>query len=181
MASPGRATVRAVESARSTRPASLGIGVFVAADAITFAALIAAALVARAGGDWRAPGDPSASLAAGGVLTAALLAASAILLFGRGRRWASVGAALCGIGFVAGALLEWRALAAAGLAPGNSRFADAFFVITGYHMAHVAAGAVALAWLAVRPPRRPGPAIAIGWYWHFIDAIWLAIAATFYL
>lgn len=153
--------------------------VFVAADAITFAALIAAALIAR-GGDWRAPGDPAASTAYGLILTGLLVAASAVLLIGRRARWSHLAAAACGLGFVVLALLEWRGLGAAGLAPGNSRFADFFFVVTGYHAAHVAAGVVALVWLAARPPAGRGATVALGWYWHFVDAVWLAIFATLY-
>lgn len=174
--------------ADSIRPASLGMRVFIAADAVTFAALIASALIARAG-DWRAPGDPPVSVGYGLLLTGLLAGASALLIAGRRARQtrpaaspkrvratSHLAAAACGLGFVVLALLEWRGLAAAGLAPGNSRFADFFFVITGYHMMHVAAGVGALLW----PVERPG-AVAVAWYWHFVDAVWIAIFATLYL
>lgn len=154
--------------------------VFVAADAATFAGLLAVALFARAGEHWHAPGDPATNLAIAGAMTAALVASSVLVVLARRRPWAYAAAAACGLGFVIGGLLEWRVLAGAGLAPGGSRFADAFFIITGYHMVHVAAGAVALAWFAARRPG-PGATAALAWYWHFVDAIWLAIAATFYL
>jgi cytochrome c oxidase subunit 3 len=170
-----------VQSGHTARAASLGMRVFVAADAVTFAALIAVAVFARGSGAWRAPGDPAASAAYGAVLTALLVGASAVLLIGRRARWSHAAAAACGLGFVIAGLLEWRSLAAAGLAPGNSRFADFFFVITGYHMAHVAAGVVALVAIAARGPARRGPAMALSLYWHFVDAVWIAIFLSLYL
>jgi cytochrome c oxidase subunit 3 len=156
--------------------------VFVAADAVTFVALIAAALIARSG-DWRAPGDPSAGVGFAVFLTGLLIAASAALVLGKRARWSYALAAVCALGFVAAALIEWRALGAAGLAPGNSRFADFFYLITGYHMAHVAAGAAVLVKFAARRSQTTitsGQAVALGWYWHFVDALWIAIFATLY-
>lgn len=185
---PGVAALRYVPpvstaSARSpARTASIGMGTFIAADAATFVALIVAAWVLRGTAAWNAPGTPSPGLGTGALATAILLSSSAVLGLGRRRapRLAMAAAAILGAAFVAVAAREWRALAAAGLATGESRFADAFFVITGYHALHVAAGSVALAVAAARRAG-PGPRAAIAAYWHFVDAAWLGIAATLYL
>ena len=152
--------------------------IFVAADAITFATLIATALLARASGSWAAPGDPAAGRLLGVVLTALLIGASACIAFGKGRRWSRLAAAGLGLAFVLAAAYEWHSLGGAGLALGNSRFADFFFIITGYHLAHVAAGVIAL--LMYRSDTRPGTTSALAWYWHFVDAIWLVIFLVLY-
>lgn len=62
-----------------------------------------------------------------------------------------------------------------------------YFTITGFHMAHVIVGLLVLAALILwtllghydRHRREP---VAIGaLYWHFVDAVWLVVFATFYL
>lgn len=62
-----------------------------------------------------------------------------------------------------------------------------YFVITGFHMAHVIVGLAALSALAVwtargriRQVHHEQVRIA-ALYWHFVDAVWLAVFATFYL
>jgi cytochrome c oxidase subunit 3 len=169
-----------MNTATAARTASLGMRLFVAADAATFAGLLAAAWILRDGG-WRAPGQGPPALAIGIALTAILLASSAALIGARRRPRLGYGAAAAlGAVFVALAAVEWGELAAAGLVLGDSRLADVFYLLTGYHLAHVAAGVLTLAAFAARSPG-PGGQVAIAWYWHFVDAVWLAIAATLYL
>lgn len=158
------------------------MGTFIAADAATFVALIVGAWVLRGTAAWTTAGAPSPERGTGALATAILLSSSAVLALGRRRapRVSMAAAAALGIAFVALAAREWQELGAAGLATGESRFADAFFVITGYHAMHVAAGSVALAVAAARGAGR-GPRAAIAAYWHFVDVAWLAIAATLYL
>jgi heme/copper-type cytochrome/quinol oxidase subunit 3 len=62
-----------------------------------------------------------------------------------------------------------------------------FYVITGFHSAHVAVGLVMLAVVLVRTRLghfRPTRHLAVtntAWYWHFVDVVWLAVFTTLYL
>jgi cytochrome c oxidase subunit III len=69
----------------------------------------------------------------------------------------------------------------------STAYGSLYFTITGFHMAHVAAGLVMLAlllvwsWLDYFDRERNAP-LAIGIvYWHFVDAVWLTLFFTFYI
>lgn len=68
------------------------------------------------------------------------------------------------------------------------RFAlTGFFVLTGVHAVHVVGGLAALAWTGVKARRGGyGPedhwgVSACAWYWHFLDAVWIAVFALLLL
>jgi heme/copper-type cytochrome/quinol oxidase subunit 3 len=98
------------------------------------------------------------------------------------------------LGLVMGAILgtvfllvqyfEW---AAQPFALASTPFSSLYFTITGFHVAHVAAGVIGLialfTWSALGYFNRVRYAhIHIGaLYWHFVDAVWLAIFFTFYI
>ncbi|HWC63385.1 MAG TPA: cytochrome c oxidase subunit 3 [Rhizomicrobium sp.] len=69
----------------------------------------------------------------------------------------------------------------------SSPYSSLYFTITGFHMAHVVVGffmLLALTWWAGRGyfNRIRFAHIHIGaLYWHFVDAVWLAVFFTFYL
>src|ERR1700759_3042310 len=106
----------------------------------------------------------------------------------RGSRWrlvAGLGAgALLGIVFLVIQYFEW-AQKPYGLA--SSSYSSLYFVVTGFHMAHVVVGCVmllALTWwspLAYFNSRRFAHIHIGALYWHFVDAVWLAVFFTFYL
>lgn len=162
------------------------MAIFVGSDALAFAALLFTYVGLRLQAEAWAPAVvPATGVGLG--LTALLAGVSASLILAR--RWARAGRAGASRGALAAALIlavafvgaqvwEAAALARAGLRLGDP-FADGFYVITGYHGAHVAAGAVYLAVLLLRGERaRLGPAAL---YWHFVDAVWLLLFAIFYL
>lgn len=70
---------------------------------------------------------------------------------------------------------------------GTSSYASLYFVTTGFHMAHVLLGLAVLlallAWTALDyfSPRRRLVVSAGVLYWHFVDAVWLFVFATYYL
>lgn len=91
---------------------------------------------------------------------------------------------LLGIAFLVVQYFEWAAK------PFNidtSTYASLYFTVTGFHMAHVVIGVLMLAalllWSALGYFNRVRYAhIHIGaLYWHFVDAVWLAVFFTFYL
>jgi heme/copper-type cytochrome/quinol oxidase subunit 3 len=71
--------------------------------------------------------------------------------------------------------------------PDADSYGSLYFTITGFHMAHVAAGLLILApltlWLVMgRFDRRRRDPVTIGAnYWQFVDAVWLTVFFTFYV
>jgi cytochrome c oxidase subunit 3 len=86
--------------------------------------------------------------------------------------------------FVVIALRDW---AGANFHVDTSAYGTMFYVITGTHLAHVVAGAVLLLAMAIFLARpafdadRQAGVEAIGYYWHFVFVIWVAVWATIYL
>ncbi len=93
-------------------------------------------------------------------------------------------ALLLGIAFVAIQLIEWNSQT---FTLRSSPYGSLFYTITGFHMAHVIVGLLVLATLLVWSAlgyfsgRRSAPILIGGAYWHFVDAVWLAVFFTFYI
>ena len=71
---------------------------------------------------------------------------------------------------------------------GAAQFGSSFFMITGFHGAHVSCGVIYLAVVALKVLRgdyeRSGNYEIVeitGLYWHFVDLVWVFIFAFFYL
>jgi cytochrome c oxidase subunit III len=125
--------------------------------------------------------------------TLVLLASSVAVWFGeygtkRGNRLVQLlglGTAIAlGIVFVVIQYFEWQAKP---FTLTSSPYGSLFFTITGFHMAHVIVGLIILIslmfWAAqdyFGPIRHS--AVSIGAiYWHFVDAVWLAVFFTLYV
>jgi heme/copper-type cytochrome/quinol oxidase subunit 3 len=71
--------------------------------------------------------------------------------------------------------------------PETSAYGSLFYTITGFHGAHVAVGLLMLAvvglraWLGHFSARHHLAVTNVSWYWHFVDAVWLAVFASLYL
>jgi heme/copper-type cytochrome/quinol oxidase subunit 3 len=125
--------------------------------------------------------------------TVILLVSSAAVWWGergakegsRGKQVAGLGAGfILGVIFVGIQVLEWKAKS---FSVNSSAYGSLFFTITGFHMAHVLVGLLLLLPLTVWSalgyfgPLRSAP-ISIGAvYWHFVDAVWLAVFFTIYI
>jgi len=182
-------------------PAKLGMWLFLASDALTFAALLFAYAYARnAATDWPAPFRMWPSVAGASLMTACLLASSWTMVravqaahagpaAGAGPvRWlwatAAGGAAFLGLH-----ANEWRMLVGEGMRVGanpwgNPMFGGTFFVLTGLHMLHVLIGIVILLAMARRWSGRRTQAAGIeiaGLYWHFVDLVWMFLFPLVYL
>jgi cytochrome c oxidase subunit 3/cytochrome o ubiquinol oxidase subunit 3 len=74
-----------------------------------------------------------------------------------------------------------------GLTLKSNLFGSTFFVLTGFHGAHVTVGVIYLVTLGVMSLRgRIGPERTLnveiaGLYWHFVDVIWIVIFPLVYL
>jgi heme/copper-type cytochrome/quinol oxidase subunit 3 len=136
-------------------------------------------------------GPPSLALALPN--TVLLLLSSALVGWAqlgveRGRNWRLVAGlglgSLLGIVFLVVQALEWREKT---FVLSSTPYSSLFYVVTGFHMAHVVAGVVMLLALTVWSAMgyfnsRRFAHIHIGaLYWHFVDAVWLAVFFTFYL
>jgi cytochrome c oxidase subunit 3 len=67
---------------------------------------------------------------------------------------------------------------------GVPQFSSAFFIITGFHGAHVATGVTILLIVAIRTALGKYSAEGVelaGLYWHFVDLVWVFVFALFYL
>jgi cytochrome c oxidase subunit III len=102
--------------------------------------------------------------------------------------------ALFGATFVGMQAFEWtKLIVEEGVRPwgnpmGAPQFGSSFFMITGFHGAHVSAGVIYLSvtawrvWSGFYDRKGTYETVEIaGLYWHFVDLVWVFIFALFYL
>ena len=74
-----------------------------------------------------------------------------------------------------------------GLTIQQNVFGSSFFVLTGFHGAHVTVGVIWMATLFIRslmnklPPAKALQVEIAGLYWHFVDIVWIVIFTLVYL
>ncbi len=74
-----------------------------------------------------------------------------------------------------------------GLTLSHSVFGSTFFVLTGFHGAHVTVGVVWMITLFIMtlrnklPPEKALSVEVAGLYWHFVDIVWIVIFVLVYL
>ncbi len=96
--------------------------------------------------------------------------------------------ALLGMTFISGQVFEFTAFIHEGFTMRSSVAGSAFFVLTGFHGAHVTVGILMLLSLAhlsslgrLSGPDAPLRVELIGLYWHFVDIVWIVIFTLVYL
>jgi heme/copper-type cytochrome/quinol oxidase subunit 3 len=95
--------------------------------------------------------------------------------------------ALLGAAFLGFQAYEFTSFVHEGLKLQTNLFGSSFFVLTGFHGAHVTAGVIWLTTLLFIDFKRGlGPRDAINvdicaLYWHFVDVVWIAIFTLVYL
>jgi heme/copper-type cytochrome/quinol oxidase subunit 3 len=188
MSDPPAAAAPAASSPARAETGRLGMWVFLASDALTFVMLLIAYAVLRL----RAEHWPSAAarldLPLSVVMTFVLLASSATMAMaaesaraGRRRstlRWLGVTIAL-GVAFLGGQAWEWSALRRHGVGVALDQAASSFYVTTGWHGAHVAAGVIYLTIVGLR--RRLDSVGPAALFWQLLDAAWIGIFTAHYL
>ncbi len=98
-------------------------------------------------------------------------------------RWLGAGIAL-GVTFI---VLQGVEYGREKLSMTHDAFGSLFYTITGFHGAHVIVGLVILTVVLVRSARghfsaaRRNAVENAALYWHFVDAVWLAVFTTLYL
>ncbi len=94
--------------------------------------------------------------------------------------------AFLGMTFIGGQIYEFTTFVEEGLTLSTSTFGSAFFVLTGFHGAHVTVGILMLLSLVLmdtwgRLDEGPRKVELIGLYWHFVDIVWIVIFTAVYL
>jgi cytochrome c oxidase subunit 3/cytochrome o ubiquinol oxidase subunit 3 len=94
---------------------------------------------------------------------------------------------LLGLTFLAGQVFEFIEFVDKGLTWTTSPFGSSFYMLTGFHGAHVAVGVVMLmatAFMSMAGRFRANEGMnveLVGLYWHFVDIVWIAIFTIVYL
>ena len=184
---------------------------FLLSDALTFAALLSAYMVARlTAGVWPHQAAIFNVTFVVGPMTFILICSSATMAVAvgaarRGERQLVVRYLLLtilgGLAFLGMQAYEWTHFIREGgrltgwaghvpegvLAPGTAMpamFPATFFVTTGFHGAHVTSGVIYLLVKAVQAARGRASAESVeiaGLYWHFVDLVWVFIFTMLYL
>jgi nitric oxide reductase NorE protein len=117
------------------------------------------------------------------LVTSGWLAALAVQAAEAGRtarvRWLLAGSAALGLVFLGIKGLEYLAKAAAGIGFETHAFFTFYYLLTGFHAAHVLAGVAILALVAIRA--QPGPVEVAAMFWHMVDLVWVLLFPVLYL
>jgi cytochrome c oxidase subunit 3 len=170
-----------------------GMLCLIATEALLFAFFIFSFLYlgSQTAADWPPGGPPALRLA---LPNTVLLILSSIVLewSSRGiarrqkKRWIGGLAAtiVMGSAFIAIQLTEWSNKT---FKFADDAYSSSYFSLTGLHLAHVAAGVIALAAVLVWSiqgrftPERHEPATLAALYWHFVDVVWLTVFTVIYI
>lgn len=198
VSNPEMATPQRVPTLNRPNVVSVGTIVFLAQELMFFAGLFAMYFTSRANGqegDW-AEQVSNLSFTYGLVITIILVASSVTAQFGvfaaeKGdvyglRRWFFITVVL-GVVFLGLVAFEWSLMISHGVTIQSSVYGSVFYILTGFHMAHVTAGIIAFIIVLVRvtrskfTPAQASAAMAVSYYWHFVDVIWLAVFFILYV
>lgn len=90
-----------------------------------------------------------------------------------------------GATFIASQILAWLELVRRGVYVQSNPYAGFFYILTGVHALHVIAGITALGYILLRTwqktssteelTKRKQISNTVGWFWHFMDAIWIVL------
>lgn len=174
----------------------IAMWIFLSSEALLFGAMITTYLLYR-GRSIKGPYPndvfdiPFTSISSFVLLASSLAMVLALSAIQRGdmrrfRIW-TLSTALLGAAFIGGQVYEFAEFVKEGLNPGTNLFGSSFFVLTGFHGAHVTIGIlmlVSLVWFSYigRVKQENSLAVEIvGLYWHFVDVVWIVIFTLVYL
>ncbi|MBP9950228.1 MAG: cytochrome c oxidase subunit 3 [Cypionkella sp.] len=90
-----------------------------------------------------------------------------------------LGAAALGGVFLAIKFHEYADAAAQGFSTESGAFFTFYYLLTGFHAAHVAAGMLLFGLIAFRPNPRSVQAVTM--FWHMVDLVWVLLFPVIYL
>lgn len=164
--------------------AKLGLWLFLGVVTMLFAAFTSAYLVRMPLPDWQSIPKPAILwLNTIVLLLSSATAQWAMMSVKRGKfdglRKGLLATTILGTMFVAGQLLAWRQLAAAGVYLQTNPASSFFYLLTATHGLHLVGGIIALLWATIRawrneilPHRHLTVEICVV-YWHFLTFIWI--------
>ena len=173
----------------------LGVGtmVWLASELMFFSGLFAAWFTLRGAAETWPPHDVELEVGRGAFFTMVLLASSGTMQLAvwaiekddraRARRWI-IASAVLAIVFLGNQASEWLSLE---FTPSTHAYGSIFYLLTGFHGIHVLGGVLAMgAVLGRMAGLRPDPGAVpvvqvVGYYWHFVDVVWIAVFATVFL
>jgi heme/copper-type cytochrome/quinol oxidase subunit 3 len=174
----------------------LGMWAFLGSECLFFGSLISTYLLYRGRSvQGPFPADvydiPYTSVSSGVLLMSSLTMVLALNGIQRGdqrrlRIWL-LATALLGMTFLGGQVFEFTVFVKEGLTISRNLFGSSFFVLTGFHGAHVTVGVLMLLVLfgmslAGRLPQTQSERVElVGLYWHFVDIVWIVIFTVVYL
>jgi len=179
---------RVPDAAVSAWPAAkVGLGVFLAVVGSLFAILISAYSIRMRSADWASLPQMRLLWLNTGVLVVSSVALQSAAIAARRGQVENLGIGLAAGGvsalvFLAGQLLVWRQLAAAGLFAAINPASAFFYLITAIHGLHLAGGLVALgrvmaqAWVLNGNAEKVRLSVDLcALYWHFLLVIWIIV------
>lgn len=174
----------------------LGFWLFLSSETIFFASLLVGYLVYHGqNGQGPTPKDLF-NLPLTSVSTFVLLMSSLAMVLGvfsaqQGQAKAARGwvlaTALMGLGFLGFQAYEFTHFYHEGLTISSSLFGTTFYVLTGFHGAHVAVGVIWLLSLLFYGRKgglgqdKASDVEVAGLYWHFVDIVWIVLFTVIYL
>ena len=93
-----------------------------------------------------------------------------------------------GAAFVVGQIFEYANLVSEHVSLSSDSYGSAFYITTGFHGLHVTGGLIAFLLVIGRvfavkdfTHKEATSAIAISYYWHFVDVVWIGLFAVIYI
>jgi cytochrome c oxidase subunit 3 len=93
-----------------------------------------------------------------------------------------------GATFVVGQVFEYANLVSEHIMISGDSYGSAFYITTGFHALHVTGGLMAFILVIGRAfavkdfgHKEATSAIAVSYYWHFVDVVWIGLFAVIYL
>ncbi|GAA3777443.1 hypothetical protein GCM10022225_76640 [Plantactinospora mayteni] len=174
-----------------------GVMLFLTTEGTLFAALFGSYFYLRFqhGAPWPPDGIRQPELLLPLIMTAVLVPSSLPVLWAeagirQGRRW-QLRAGLFGTLVMGGTFLGLQGVEYSGILREytftTNVYGSLFYAITTFHGSHVAVGLLMVCWLLVASlhgsfgPHRYERVRIVAYYWHFVDAVWVAILFTVYL
>ena len=174
----------------------VGFWTFIASECLFFGTLISTYMVYK-GASVQGPlpreilNIPLTSVSTFVLLMSSLAMVLALDGVTRGKRGPAVGwlAAVIALGLVFLGLqaYEFTHFVREGLTIQRNVFGSSFFVLTGFHGAHVSVGVIWMTTLLLMsasgklPPSKALSVEIAGLYWHFVDVVWIIIFTFIYL
>jgi cytochrome c oxidase subunit 3 len=172
---------------------AVGTVVWLASELMFFGGLFAAYFTLKAEARvWPPPGVELETLLSA-IFTVFLIASSGTMVFAvrsleRGDRGATVRWLLVTFGlgglFLANQIREFYSL---DFKVSSNSYGSIYYLMTGFHALHVAAGLLLMV-IALVIATGPGPVArrapvvdSIGYYWHFVDVVWIGLFTTIFI